>query len=135
MTGARVTNGSISCPGRDLHGARHREGFSYSIACAMREQFVDNTGAYRDTFVCRAAISPKNTSILSILPLKPRIGPGRAPHGLVCDQKSRIDRYGRRRINGHVHFPKFGFAGVVRPRDYRSIANARVRVLLRRADF
>ncbi len=75
----------------------------------MREQFVDNTGAYRDKFVCRAAISPQYTSILSIA-LLTRIGPGRAPHGLVCDQKSRVDRYGCRRINGHVHFPKFGFA-------------------------
>ena len=34
---------------------------------------MDNTGAYQDTFVCRAAISPQYTSILSIAPLRSRI--------------------------------------------------------------
>ncbi len=43
---------------------------------------------------------------------------------------SQEDRYSCRRINDRVHFPKFGFAGVVWPSDYRSIANARARVLL-----
>ena len=95
----------------------------------MREQFADSTGAYR-TRSC--AEQPSLPRILQFCQLW-RSGPVLAPVVPRTGWFAIKSQDGRRRINGHVCFPKFGFA--VRPRDYRSIANARARVLLRRANF
>ncbi len=103
----RVRNKSISCPVRDLCRARHREVFfiTLRVQCGSSSwTILLHTG----TRSC--AEHPSLPQILEFcqLPCSNHIlAPVVLCTGWLVIKILRVDRYGCRRINGYVHFPKF----------------------------